>query len=306
MPQPQPIGLASAAAALLISILWGGNIVSIRIGLSSIPPIWSAFWRMLAGIAFVYLWARFTSVRIHPAKGETIPLIILGLLFTAQIALLNIGTSLTSPGFAVVILNAYSVYANLTGHIAAKYAHSVVHEEPLTGIRILGLTLAVAGVAWLALGHPDPALAAHPLAGNLVIITSSILLGIRQVYTRWLVQTIHPVQSVVWQMGISIPLFLTGALLFEPPSTGPLRWQAVAAIFYQGIVVAGICFIGWAGLLKKHAAGTVSMFAFLVPVSGIFLSSQVFSESIPATLYAGAALILTGVFTVVRLGQTRT
>jgi drug/metabolite transporter (DMT)-like permease len=274
------------------------------VGLASLPPIWSAFWRMLAGIAFVILWARWRGIPILSQRSERMPLAILGILFTAQIALLNIGTSLTSPGFAVVILNAYSVFANLTGHVAAKYSQSHIHEEPLTGIRILGLTLAVAGVAWLALGTPDPSLAPHPLAGNLVIVASSLLLGIRQVYTRWLVQSIHPVRSVVWQMGISIPLFLAGAALTEPPTSGPLRWEAAAAILYQGVVVAGICFIGWAELLKKHAAGTLSMFAFLVPICGVFLSSQVFHEAVPASLFAGTALVLTGVFVVVRLGQS--
>lgn len=305
MRKPEPIGIASAAAAFLISFLWGGNIVSIRIGLVSLPPIWSAFWRMLAGIAFVALWARWRGIRIRPEPEERTPLLILGLLFTAQIALLNIGTSLTSPGFAVVILNAYSVYANIAGHLAAKYTKSTVHEEPLTGVRILGLALAVGGVGWLALGAPDPRLAAHPLAGNLVIITSSVLLGIRQVYTRWLVQSIHPVRSVVGQMGVSIPLFLAAALLSEPASTGPVGLPAIGAILYQGVVVAGICFIGWAELLKKHAAGTLSMFAFLVPVCGVFLSAQVFSEKVPAALFAGTALILLGVFIVVRMGQSR-
>ncbi|MBL8219855.1 MAG: DMT family transporter, partial [Bryobacterales bacterium] len=173
------------------------------------------------------------------------------------------------------------------------------------GVRILGLALAVGGVGWLALGAPDPRLAAHPLAGNLVIITSSVLLGIRQVYTRWLVQSIHPVRSVVGQMGVSIPLFLAAALLSEPASTGPVGLPAIGAILYQGVVVAGICFIGWAELLKKHAAGTLSMFAFLVPVCGVFLSAQVFSEKVPAALFAGTALILLGVFIVVRMGQSR-
>lgn len=260
---------------------------------------------MLAGIAFVVLWAKWNGISIRPSREERIPLLILGILFTAQIALLNIGTSLTSPGFAVVILNAYAIYANVAGHVAAHYAKGKVHEEPLTGIRVVGLGLAIAGVGWLALSQPDRALAPHPLLGNLVIITSSVLLGIRQVYTRWLVQSIHPVRSVVWQMGISIPLFLGGAYLVEAPTSGPLRWQAMGAILYQGVVVAGICFIGWAELLKKHAAGTLSMFAFLVPVCGVILSSQVFGESVPTTLFAGTALVLSGVFVVVRMGQAR-
>jgi len=98
--------------------------------------------------------------------------------------------------------------------------------------------------------------------GNLLMVSSSLLLGIRQVYMRWLVQSVDPVRSVLGQMLLSVPLFLVIAYFTEPPVLGRLAWQAVAAISYQGVVVAGICFIAWAKLLKRHSAGTLSMFSF--------------------------------------------
>ena len=76
--------------------------------------------------------------------------------------------------------------------------------------------------------------------------------------------------------------------------------EAVAAILYQGVVVAGICFIVWAELLKRHAAGTLSMFAFLVPITGIALSAWFFGEPLRATLIVGGALVLAGVWAVTR------
>ena len=301
---PQPIGLASAAIALLVSVLWGGNIVSIRIGVDSVPPLWSAFWRMLLGVVFVSLWARQRNVSLKPGPGELKPLLVLGAMFTVQIALLNSASPLTSPAYGVVILNAYAIFANLAGHAAEHYSRGKIVEERITPIRAVGLTLAVAGIIWLALGQPDKSLAPRPLLGNMLMVTSSILLGVRQVYTRWLVQSVNPVRSVVWQMLLSVPLFLAIAVITEPPVLGSLTWQAVAAISYQGVIVAGICFILWAELLKKHATGTLSMFAFLVPVCGIFLSSKIFGETLQPTLFAATALVLAGVFIVVRLGQS--
>jgi drug/metabolite transporter (DMT)-like permease len=90
------------------------------------------------------------------------------------------------------------------------------------------------------------------------------------------------------------------AAVFEPPVYGRVTGQAVAAIAYQGVVVAGICFIAWAELLKRHSAGTLSMFAFLVPVTGIALSSVFFGEPLRLTLLGGGILVLAGVYVVTR------
>ena len=287
---------------MTVSILWGGNLVSIRAGLDSVPPLWSAFWRMLLGVIFVTAWMLRRRVALRPAPGELTPLLALGGIFTAQIALLNTAATMTSPAYGVVILNAYAIFANLSGHFAGKYIPAV-RETRLTPLRVAGLMLALGGITLLALGRPDRALAPRPLLGNGLMVASAFLLGLRQVYTRWLVQRVDPARSVVWQMLFSVPLFLAFAALTEPPvlAARGLTWQAVTAISYQGLVVAGICFIVWAELLRHHSAGTLSMFGFLVPVCGIALSSWIFGESLPAGLFLGTALVLAGVALVIRM-----
>jgi drug/metabolite transporter (DMT)-like permease len=115
---------------------------------------------------------------------------------------------------------------------------------------------------------------------------------------RYLVQSVDPVRAVVWQMAWSVPLFLIIAAISEPMVHGSVTWQAVVAICYQGIVVAGICFIVWAELLKKHSAGTLSMFAFLVPICGVALSGMIFAEPLRATLLIGGVLAMAGVWVV--------
>lgn len=290
----EPLSARSIALAILVSILWGGNLVSIRIGVDSVPPLWSAFWRMAVGVVIVAAWALHRGVRIRPAKGEGWPLFGLGVLFTAQIGLLNSGTAMTSPAFGVVILNCYAVFANITGHFFPGM------ERPINGARALGLALALAGMAVLTFGQGVSKLAPNPVIGNVLLILSAMLLGVRQVYTRWLVQHIEPTRTVVWQMAWSVPLFLAIAAVSQPPVYGRVTRQAVAAISYQGVVIAGICFIIWAELLKRHAAGTLSMFAFLVPITGIVLSSLFFGEPLRLTLLAGGILVLAGVYTVTR------
>lgn len=279
----EPIGPRTFLLAVLVSILWGGNLVSIRVG-----------------VAVVTAWSLARGVSIRPAPGEWRPLFYLGVLFTAQIGLLNSATAMTSPSYGVVILNSYAVFANITGH----FWRSAQLEDRLTGMRIFGLAVAIAGLTVLTMGQAPPALAPRPLLGNLLMVLSAFLLGYRQVYTRWLVQTVDPARTVVWQMAWSVPLFFLVAAVSEPMVHGHVTWQAVAAIAYQGFIVAGICFIIWAELLKKHSAGTLSMFSFLVPVAGIALSGWIFGEPLTRGLLIGGLLALTGVFIVTREGRT--
>ena len=280
----------------MVSILWGGNLVSIRVGVDSVPPLWSAFWRMAVGVVVVTGWALTRGIAIRPAAGEWRPLFYLGVLFTTQIALLNSASAMTSPSYGVVILNSYAVFANIVGH----FWRGPSLEARLTGKRILGLSIAIAGLIVLTLGQAPKALAPQPLLGNILMVCSAFLLGYRQVYTRWLVQNVDPVRTVVWQMAWSVPLFLVIAAMTEPMVYGTVTWQAVTAISYQGFVVAGICFIVWAELLKKHSAGTLSMFSFLVPVAGIALSGWIFGEPLTPGLLTGGLLALAGVFIVTR------
>ena len=287
------ISLGSALAAVAISILWGGNVIAMKLGLGTFPPFWSAFWRMLAGVVAVGLWGAVRNVAMAPPAGER-PLILgLGVLFTVQITTLTFGVDLTSPAYSIVLLNAHPVFANLVGHF-------FVAEDKLSPVRVLGLATAFAGICFVFLGRPETTLASHPYLGNFVVVTSAFLLGSRTVYTQRLVQSIEPVRAVFWQMALSLPVFLAAGLILEPPLIRPLEVAAVLAILYQGIVIAGLCFIVWTVLLTRMSPGTLSMFAFISPVSGLFLSVLFFGEPITARLFGGLVAVAAGIWLVTR------
>ncbi len=279
--------------ALLASALWGGNVAALKLALTTFPPFWSAWWRMLLGAAVVAGWAHRQQLRLRPGAGERGLLFVLGVLFAAQIILLNLGVNLTSPAYAVVILNSHPIFSNLVGHYVAS-------EQPLSRWRVFGLALAFGGICYLSLGRPIEALAPRPLLGNSLLIASAFLLGGRTVYTRWLVQTVHPVRAVVWQMAFSLPFFLLPAavrepLLLRPPAPGP-----VMALLYQGLIVASLCFIIWTALLRRHTAGTLSMFAFTVPFLGVLASWVLFSEPVTGRILLAVGLVTAGIAIVTR------
>lgn len=295
---PQPLTTATAALGLFVSMLWGGNVIALKFGLDTFPPIWSAFWRFLSGSIAVLLWARYKGVPVWPGRDDWRGVVWLGVFFTTQIACLNVGVGWTSAAFAVVLLNSHPIFTNLQGHFVAS-------EDKLNPKRSLGLALAFAGICWVAAGKPSVSNAPHPGWGNVLMIISANLLALRVIFTRRMVQSTHPVRPVLWQMVFSLPFFLIAAWWLEPPTLQAVAWEPVAAILYQGVVIAGFCFMAWTSMLRKHSASTLSVFAFSVPFFGVFMSFWVLGEEIPAQLVLGALLVSIGIIIVTRDSQAR-
>ncbi len=291
------IGWQSALIALAVSLLWGANLVALKLGLGTFPPLWSAFWRMLAGVIVVGLWAKSRRIQLRPTSNETGSIGLLGLLFVVQITALNTGADFTSPAYAVILLNSHPIFTNLMSHF-------YVPEDRLSWQRIAGLAIAFGGICFLSLGRPDAHLAPHPGWGNLIVVISGFLLAVRMVYTQRLVQTMEPVRAVLWQMVVSLPFFAVMALLWEQPTLQPVTWPPVAALLYQGVVIAGLCFVVWTHLLRRHSPGTLSMFGFTVPIFGVVLSALIFGEALTVRLLAGAAAVTAGIIVVTRRARS--
>ena len=92
------IDVRGAAAALLVSFLWGANPGRIKFGLADAPPLRLAWMRMAVGGVVVVLWGwrtgRLAAFTLAPSEWR--PLMVIGVLFTLQVGLMNVGTALTT------------------------------------------------------------------------------------------------------------------------------------------------------------------------------------------------------------------
>lgn len=290
-PVPQRLSRAAVATALLLSAMWGLNIVGIKVSLQAFPPIWSAFWRLLLGWPVLAAWGRATGVRLRPRPGEWAPLMRLGGLFAVQIIMLNVSIGWTSAAFASVLLNAAPVFINV-------FAHYAVPGDRLSPRRALGLALAFGGVAVSLLGEPDAALAPRPLWGNILGVATAAVIGGRMVYTQRLVQTIDSTRTVFWQVGFSLPVFLVCAAAAEPWMVGPLTAGPLLAWLYCSFAVVGVAFILWVRLLEANSPALLSVFVFPTPIFGVLFSELIYGERLPAELLVGVAGVAFGILLV--------
>ena len=267
--------------------------VAMKLSLTAFTPLWTAFGRISLGAATVGLWACQRPVPLRPQSHEWRSLGIVTAMFTVQIAMLNYGVDLTSPAYSVVLINSNPIFANLI-------AHFFVPADRLSFSRLLGLAIAFGGICIVFLGTPEPRLAPNPLAGNLIIVATSVLVAARTVYAQRVLQWIEPGRFAFWQMLLSLPFFAGGALVAGSEQRLPVTWEPLAALAYQGVVVAGVCFTVWGYLLRKHSPGSLTVFSFTVPIFGVILSAWLFAEPLTPDLLVGVAAVAGGIWLVAR------
>jgi drug/metabolite transporter (DMT)-like permease len=286
------IDARGAALALLLSILWGANPVAIKLGLEDVPPIRMAWMRFLVGGLVVLAWGWMTG-RLRGFRleaGEWRPLLVLGLLFTAQIGTMNVGTGMTSAAHATVLLNLYAVHT-------VVLAHFMIPGDRLTLRRAAGVAIAYGGIVFL-FSH-QVGTGAPTLAGDVVMFASSLILAERTVYLARAVHRLDHVKLLLAQAVVGTALFLLTSLLVEH---GPTRWtwRLAGSIGYQGVVIAGFNFVVNLWLLERYRPSVLATFFLTQPLFGVVAAALLTGDPLTADLFIASAAVAAGIGLTIR------
>ena len=282
-----PITTKAALAAFLLSALWGGNTPSIKVALEGLPPLALAGVRFILGALTVLVWVLYERVPLKPQRGECRLLLFLTVLFVLQIYFLHLGTRFT--------LAAHSgVFVCTAPFFIAILAHYFLPDDRLSIPKIAGMLCSFAGIVMIfAEGFLTSA--TDYLLGDAIVLASGFLLGARQIYTKRLTQTMHPARLLFWQAAFSIPIFFILSAVFERNETFYVDRDVALAVAYQGVVIAGFCFIFWTVLLRRYNASKLGVFAFVSPITGVAISYWILSEPITSALIGGVLLVGLGI-----------
>ena len=287
------LSLGTVVLAVAVHSLWGGNAVAIKLSLEAFPPMWTAFLRFSIAVVGVALWAGFRGIPMRPKRSEWWWLVLLGIFFSIQIGVMNIGFEHTSGSIGSILMATNPIFA-------ALWAHFLVAGDRLTRQRIIGLFVAFLGAAVVILqsGHIDGATAIG--VGSGLVFLSAALLGGRLAYTGRLLQRMDEVRVVLWQMLISVPVFGVAAVMSENIVWERVALAPIVGIVYQGLVVAGLGFMLLTYLMKRYSTSVITSFNFVSPISGVLLSVLLLGDKITFHVLAGVALVGTGLYLVAR------
>ncbi len=268
-------------AAILVAAIWGTNFVAIDILLRDIPPIFATVLRFFfAAIPAIFF--------IRPPKLPALKVMTygtfmfaghFGFLFAAMFAGL-------SAGLASLLLQVHVF-------ITIALAVVVLGERP-SFFQLSGATLAFSGVAFVATQRGGDI----TQAGIVLVMLAAMSWGVANLLSKQ-IGTVNTLALVVWGSLSTVPPLVVLSLIIEGPdliltALSDIRLVSIAALAY---IVYGSTWIGfslWSFLLGRYPTATVTPFALLVPVFGMFSSALILGESLQTWKFIAAALVLTG------------
>jgi drug/metabolite transporter (DMT)-like permease len=282
---------------MFLCALWGGNMVAMKVGLQGVPPLSAAGFRFLLASGSVLLFALARRVRLTVDRGLWPHFLALGALFVGQHAAFNLGLNLTTASRSSVFMYTQPVFT-------VVLAHFLVPGERLTARRFGGVLLCLAGLvtafAEQRAGGPGQA-----SAGDGLVMVAALGWALQSVYMKRLIHRADPFVLTLYQMAIAFPCFFLINRLFEPAVVYFVDARIALAFLYQGSIIAGLTFVAWTALMRRHQIGQLSAFSFLTPIFGVFLSWLLLGDPITLPLFAGLAMVTAGLAVVNRPPPSR-
>ena len=275
------------AELILLSCIWGGTFLSVRVALDEIGPLTAVAHRVTWGALF--LWGVMIlgrhEVRLTPKLA--LGFLGMGLLnnvtpFTLQAwGQLYIETGLTA------ILNAGTAVWGVL--VAALF----LADERLTWAKTLGVTLGFLGVA-IAIGLENLlAFDARNLA-QWAVVGSTISYAFAGVWARTMLKGVSPVYAATGMLTASAIVMLPVAGTLEGQLMQPLSLSTILAIGYYALMATAGAYLLYYRVLAMAGAGNLMLCTLLIAPIAIVLGAVARAETLAPQAFLGFALVACG------------
>jgi drug/metabolite transporter (DMT)-like permease len=283
--RPLSIGLL-----LIAVVIWGAAYVVTKSGLSELPPMLFALLRYcVASLLLVPLALARGGLAKLPRPVPWKTLVLMALFGVAlYYFLFNLALSYTTASHVALIQSSFPA-------ILATMAVLWLHER-LTRQRVLGIALAVVGVALIVARAEPDGTARDPLLGNALTFGSVLIWSVYTILAKRVAEAdALAVTAVVAVLGT---IMLVPAALIENANASILSISAEGwlKIVYLGALASAVSYLLYNRALRDIDASLAGIFINLSPVIGVISGVIFLDESITRLAILGGALVLAGVW----------
>ncbi len=288
------IPLAGVVLLSVLCLIWGANMVTIKVSNQGVSPIMAAAIRSIVASLLLWSYALAMKERVFLPKDFLKHGVAIGLLFGIEFLFLFWGLKFTDASRAVIFLYTQPLWTVLLAHL-------FLHDERLGFSKTAGVIISLIGLC-LVFGSRSAKLGPSHVVGDLMELGAGFLWAATTVYIKrfiWNTPITH-YQTLFSQLFYSIPVLVLGSLLFEWGMPISLTSPVIAALFFQSVIVAFASYLGWFWLLHQFQAGRLAAFTFLTPMFGVILSGVFLHEQLTIFLGMGLVMVTGGIYLVNR------
>lgn len=274
------LGPRDLMVVLVMNLLWGLNIIAVKMAVDAVEPLTAAFIRQLIVLLVCGSW-----IRIVPGRMP---------------ALLGLGV-LTGGLFFIAINMSLAVATNvgalaIAGQLGVPFSMLlavIVLKERIHRYRIAGVALSLAGVGILLF---DPR-AANEVPGIALTALASLIWAIASLIQRGLTG-VNVLTMYGWIGLIGAAVLGPVAWAFEPAAMRAIPALPLASIGWIAFSAIGSTIMGhgsMAWLLQRHPIAVVMPLTLATPVISVAAAALFFATPLTPVMILGGVVALTGV-----------
>lgn len=274
---------------VLLTLGWGFNWPLMKMTLAELP-VWTFRGSSVAfGAIGMFLLARIAGQSIRVPPGQWTRLSVIALCnVTLWNVLIGFGLRMLPAGRSAILAYSMPVWAVLLSVF-------ILHER-MTGRRLLGLGLGMAGMA-LLLGSELNLVRAAP-RGAALVLGGAISWALGTVLLRRYPVSLGTSAFTAWQLLIGGLPLMAGALVIDWGNWHPLSPRATLGLVYNMTFVFVFCYWAWFRIATTAPPGVSSLSTLMIPVVGVFSSIWLLGEAPQWQEYLALVLVLAALATV--------
>jgi drug/metabolite transporter (DMT)-like permease len=274
----------------LAALAWGTNGVATRAALTDgVPPIAMVTIRAILATLILYVLLRVRGRHAPTDRATWSTGLVQGVFqLSVPFVLFTLAYENASAGFVGLLVALIPLGT-------AIVAHFLLPDEPLHLAKVLGLSVAFAGVAFLLLsGDSGLEQGGKPLVAAALSVGAVLSISYAGVYAKVHADRFDPMELTFMQFAIGIVLIGATMLIFEglPGEISTWGWMLITYMTVVGSVTPFLLFF-W--LLQQVSATKASLVGYIVPLISLISGILLLDEKLQLGIAIGGVLIVAGV-----------
>ena len=278
--------LRYALILVLVSLVWAGSFVVVKIGTRNISPIHIGFLRFLVATPLMFLVVLLKKEKPRRLNYKDLPAFVI--LALTGVTLLYVfqftGIKYTTASTSAVLINTNVMFIAILSFLVLRESFTLKKAAGII-LGFLGATIIVTN-GYLDIGSS--------FLGDVLILLSAFCWAVYSVIGKILLKRYNPLTLNTYAFALGTVFYLPfvindfGAIFFIP-------LEGWLIILYLALFCSVFGYVAWYFVLSHVDASKAAIFLNLIPLFTILLSLLI-GEIVTIFLIAGAACIIYGIY----------
>lgn len=284
--------------AFCLALCWGTAFLATKNIVTALPPYWSTFFRVLAGLVFFLIFYKVQnkSLKINP-KQLWRPFLIGFMLILFPFAALSWGQRFVAPTVGGIFNGTVPIWSFIAGAIILKGV------DRFTWRRAIGMLFGIAGllvITWPKVSANFSGIRSSEIYGYIALLFMAWSYGFGNVITKKIMVDNHSTTleaNTFYQYLISAIILLIFAFFMEPfPQASQFSAKVIISIICAGVFSSAIAFLLMVALIKRWGATRMASVTYFSPVVAMVLDIFALHRYPASYELIGLCIIFAGLF----------